>query len=55
MIIFIDDHNDLGLFKTTGYSIAMGNAINELKEIADEVTEGNDQDGVAIILERLCG
>lgn len=55
VIIFGDDHNDLGLFKTTGYSIAMGNAINELKEIANEVTEGNDQDGVAIILERLCG
>jgi len=53
VIIFGDDHNDLGLFKTTGYSIAMGNAINELKEIADEVTDSNDQDGVAIILEKL--
>ncbi|GGH27373.1 hypothetical protein GCM10008013_28780 [Paenibacillus segetis] len=54
VIIFGDDHNDLGLFQTIGYSVAMGNAIQELKEIADEITEDNDQDGVAIILERLC-
>ncbi|OAB40393.1 Cof-type HAD-IIB family hydrolase [Paenibacillus antarcticus] len=54
VIIFGDDHNDLGLFETPVYSIAMGNSIIELKEIADEITESNDQDGVAIILERLC-
>jgi hydroxymethylpyrimidine pyrophosphatase-like HAD family hydrolase len=55
VIVIGDDLNDLGLFKTAGYSIAMGNAMNELKVIADEITESNDQDGVAIILERLCG
>lgn len=38
-----------------GYSIAMGNAIRELKEIADEITVNNDENGVAVSLERFCG
>lgn len=54
IMVFGDDHNDIGLFQTFGYSVAMGNAITELKQLADEITESNDQDGVAIILERLC-
>ncbi|WP_216827455.1 HAD family hydrolase [Alkalihalobacterium elongatum] len=49
---FGDDFNDLGLFQACGYSIAMGNAIKELKEIADNITETNDNDGVAIVLEK---
>lgn len=53
VIVFGDDHNDIGLFKMFGYSVAMGNAIPELKELADEITESNDQDGVALILEKL--
>jgi Cof subfamily protein (haloacid dehalogenase superfamily) len=55
VIVFGDDYNDVGLFKKAGYSIAMGNAIKELKEIADEITDSNDNDGVAVSLERLCG
>lgn len=55
VIVFGDDHNDIGLFQTFGYSVAMGNAITELKQIANEITASNDHDGVAIILERLCG
>jgi Cof subfamily protein (haloacid dehalogenase superfamily) len=55
VIVFGDDHNDVGLFKKAGYSIAMSNAIKELKEIADEITDSNDDDGVAVSLERLCG
>ena len=55
VIVFGDDHNDVGLFKKAGYAIAMGNAIRELKEIADEITADNDENGVAISLERFCG
>jgi len=55
VIVFGDDYNDIGLFKKAGYSIAMANAIEELKEIADEVTDSNDHDGVAVSLERMCG
>ncbi|MBD2848693.1 HAD family phosphatase [Paenibacillus sp. IB182496] len=55
IICFGDDHNDLGVFKVSGYSVAMGNAINELKEISHEVTGTNDEDGVGQVLERLVG
>ena len=48
-----DDHNDMGLFQTCGYSIAMKNAIPELKARADEITDSNDQDGVAKALEKM--
>lgn len=53
ILVLGDDFNDLGLFQICGYSVAMGNAIQELKDIANEVTESNDNDGVAIILERI--
>ncbi|OGX68380.1 MAG: hypothetical protein A2189_05945, partial [Paenibacillus sp. RIFOXYA1_FULL_44_5] len=36
-IVFGDDYNDIDLFNICGYSVAMGNAIDELKEIADEI------------------
>ncbi|WP_040950518.1 Cof-type HAD-IIB family hydrolase [Gorillibacterium massiliense] len=53
VIAFGDDFNDMGLFQTCGYAVAMGNAIPELKAVADEVTDSNDQDGVAVILEKI--
>jgi len=49
---FGDDHNDIGMFKYCGKSIAMGNAIQELKGIATFVTESNDEDGVAKFIQR---
>ena len=51
-LAFGDDFNDVGLFQLCGWPVAMGNAIDELKAIAKEVTESNDNDGVAMILER---
>ncbi|WP_309118319.1 Cof-type HAD-IIB family hydrolase [Paenibacillus sp.] len=53
IIAFGDDHNDRGMFSISGYSVAMGNAIGELKEAANEVTANNDDDGVALVLERM--
>ncbi len=41
------------MFQLCGYPVAMGNAIEELKYIAKEVTDTNDNDGVAITLEAL--
>lgn len=42
-----DGGNDLHLIETSGIGVAMGNAIPALKEIADYVTDTNDQAGVA--------
>jgi len=53
MLAFGDDINDLELLKNAGYSVAMGNALPEVKRIADRVTASNDEDGVAIMLEEL--
>lgn len=51
VISFGDDHNDIGMLKICGKGIAMQNAISEVKEIADEVTLSNDEDGVASFIE----
>lgn len=47
MIAFGDDINDVDMIKTVGIGVAMGNAIPELKQIANYVTETNDNNGVA--------
>ncbi|GFN33905.1 Cof-type HAD-IIB family hydrolase [Paenibacillus xylaniclasticus] len=52
VMVFGDDFNDLGLFHKCGFPVAMGNAIAELKNSAKYITESNDQDGVAVALER---
>ncbi len=53
VLVFGDDHNDIGLFRIGAHAVAMGNAIPELKELASEVTSAHDEDGVALILERV--
>ncbi|MGV8980165.1 Cof-type HAD-IIB family hydrolase [Clostridium sp.] len=42
-----DNHNDISMLKYAGYSIAVGNAEQAVKDIADLVTVSNDEDGVA--------
>lgn len=47
IIAFGDDYADIGMLKMCGKGIAMGNAIDAVKEIADEVVDSNDSDGIA--------
>ncbi len=42
-----DHNNDIEMMQFTGISVAMGNAIPEVKEIADYVTDDIDEDGWA--------
>jgi len=42
-----DNHNDTSMFNVAGLSVAMGNAEEEIKEMADVVTLTNDENGVA--------
>ena len=52
--IAIGDHiNDLDMFNSVGYKIAMDNACHELKEQANFITKSNDDDGVKYALEYL--
>ena len=54
-IAFGDMPNDVPMFAWAGHSVAMSNAHAELKAVADEVTLSNDEDGIAVVLERLLG
>jgi hydroxymethylpyrimidine pyrophosphatase-like HAD family hydrolase len=42
-----DNNNDKGTLEFAGLSVAMGNATDEIKEMADHITEDNDNSGVA--------
>jgi len=42
-----DNFNDMDMLKFAEIGIAMGNAPNEVKEISDDVTLTNDEDGIA--------
>ncbi|WP_071393874.1 Cof-type HAD-IIB family hydrolase [Bacillus tuaregi] len=53
IIAFGDEDNDLEMLDYAGYGIAMGNAIEELKTVANEVTLTNEEDGVGLYLNDL--
>lgn len=53
IIAFGDEDNDLEMIQQAGQGIAMGNAIPSLKEIADSVTASNEEDGIALYLEKV--
>lgn len=48
---FGDDAPDIGMLKICGTGVAMGNAIDSVKEVADIVIGSNDEDGIADYLE----
>jgi len=50
VIAFGDEDNDLEMIEFAGHGIAMGNAIDELKSIANDVTLKNEEDGVGLYL-----
>ncbi|MEU9076931.1 HAD family hydrolase [Kitasatospora sp. NPDC004745] len=52
-IAFGDMPNDVPMFGWAAHGVAMADAHEELLAVADEVTAGNDEDGVAVVLERL--
>jgi Cof subfamily protein (haloacid dehalogenase superfamily) len=53
VVVFGDEINDLAMFKFAGHSVAVANASASVRAAADEVTESNDDDGVAIVIESL--
>ncbi|APY87419.1 HAD family phosphatase [Streptomyces alfalfae] len=54
-IAFGDMPNDIPMFAWAAHGVAMANAHEELKAVADEVTTSNEKDGIAVVLERLLG
>lgn len=47
MIAFGDDENDYEILKNVGKGVAVANAIPMIQDIADDVAECNNEDGVA--------
>ncbi|MEV1020121.1 HAD family hydrolase [Streptomyces sp. NPDC050264] len=54
-IAFGDMPNDIPMFGWAAHGVAMANAHVELKAVANEVTASNEDDGIAVVLERLLG
>lgn len=52
MIAFGDGHNDATMVDYAGFGVAMANAVEDLKKIADEITLSNEEDGIAHTLEK---
>jgi len=52
VVAFGDMPNDLEMLRWAGHGVAMGNAHPALREVADEVTATNADDGLAVVLER---
>jgi len=48
---FGDSFNDLDMLKAAGIGVAMGNAIKEVKDSADVITDSVENDGVAVWIE----
>jgi Cof subfamily protein (haloacid dehalogenase superfamily) len=53
VVAFGDMPNDLAMLEWAGHSVAVANAHPSVRAAADEITVSNDDDGVAVVLERL--
>ncbi|WP_397538860.1 Cof-type HAD-IIB family hydrolase [Rummeliibacillus pycnus] len=52
-IAFGDGENDIDMLEQVGYGIAMGNAHETLKNVADFVTKKSNEDGIEFALQKL--
>ena len=53
IVVIGDGENDISMFKVTPNSIAMGNAVDGIKKEANFVTDTNNNDGLAKVLEKI--
>ncbi|WP_321329800.1 HAD family hydrolase [uncultured Ilyobacter sp.] len=51
LVSFGDDFNDLEILSWSGYGVAMGNAIEEIKNVSKYIADTNEKDGVAKFIE----
>lgn len=50
---FGDGLNDVQMIEGVGVGVAMGNAVEEVKKVADYVTKSNEKDGIYLALQHL--
>jgi hydroxymethylpyrimidine pyrophosphatase-like HAD family hydrolase len=53
VVAFGDMPNDIELLSWAGLGVAVANAHADVLAVADEITASNNDDGVAVVLERL--
>ena len=53
--VFGDSPNDVSMFEVAGISVAVDNAVGEVKALATHKTAANYEDGVALALDDLFG
>ncbi len=51
VVAFGDDFADIGMLELCGLGVAMGNAIDTVKDRANVVIGSNDEDGIAVFIE----
>ena len=49
---FGDNYNDVSMVRKAGYGVAVRNARNEVKVVANEMTESNVDDGVSLTINK---
>ena len=47
-----DSYNDLSMIKSAGLGVAMANAVDSVKAVANYITDDNEHDGVAKVIEK---
>ncbi|WP_137790485.1 Cof-type HAD-IIB family hydrolase [Bacillus sp. E(2018)] len=47
-----DNYNDVSMLEVAGFPVAMGNAVDEVKEMASFVTKENDESGVSFAIKK---
>ena len=55
VICFGDGLNDIDMLEYCGVSVAMGNALDEVKNVCKYITDTNDNDGIVIFLKKYLG
>ncbi len=54
VMAFGDNGNDIGMIEEAGFGVAVANAREEVKKVADYVCQSNDEDGVAKTIRKFC-
>ena len=52
MVCCGDGYNDVSMIRFAGLGVAMANANEAVKREADYITAGNDEDGIAHVIEK---
>jgi Cof subfamily protein (haloacid dehalogenase superfamily) len=53
LMAFGDAQNDIGMISQAAIGVAMGNAMESIKQNADQITMSNEENGIGLVVDRL--